>query len=72
MKFVKLLFLLTFSLLSVGLNLLGARADEVGQGYVYGCQSPYSLPNGSVGCGDTSSTSSEDYCTYTGCVAIIF
>jgi hypothetical protein len=52
MKFAKLLLLVAFSFMSIGLHAM-ARADEgTGYGYGYGCQAPYSRPDGTVGCGD--------------------
>jgi hypothetical protein len=55
MKFARLLLLVMFSFMSIGLNVFMVRADQTGQGYGYGCQAPVSLPDGSVGCGDQSS-----------------
>lgn len=55
MKFVKLLMLITFSFMSVGLYSLTGRAEDAGQGYGYAsteCQAPYSRPDGTVGCGE--------------------
>lgn len=65
MKFIKLLLLVTFSFVSVGLNSLMAHAGGLGYGYGE-CQAPYSRLDGTVGCGDEDdSTSSENHCAYT-------
>ena len=55
MKFTKLLLLVIFSFMSVGLHSLAGRTQDAGQGYGYGyasteCQAPYSRPDGTVGC----------------------
>jgi hypothetical protein len=63
-KITKLLSLAAFSIMSFGLHSFPVHADLIdtnGDGYPdFECAAPMSLPDGSVGCGDNSTSSSSE------------